>query len=48
MSIESDCHVRKRWLAEPIDPAVNWPGPPRLAPKIAEMERLNPGLGPPC
>jgi hypothetical protein len=49
MSIEEEREARARFLAEPIDPIIVWPGgSPRLAPMIAEMQRLNPSLGLRC
>ena len=49
MSIEEEREARARFLAEPIDPIILWPGGSfRLAPMIAEMQRLNPSLGLGC
>jgi hypothetical protein len=45
MSIEDQRAAAKRFYAERVDPIISWPaGSPRLAPMIAEMQRLNPGL----
>ncbi len=49
MSVEDARAAAKRFYAERVDPIISWPaGSPRLAPMIAEMQRLNPSLGLRC
>ena len=49
MSIEKKREARATFFDRPIDPIIRWPaGSPPLAPMIAEMQRLNPGLGLRC